>query len=153
MSCKCNKTSYFSCSYTKFCVVTRAPWFSASISSKLKCLLYAILMGVSIFLNLFCLIKHAKVILGWLCQTWFLVSQHVGCHANNSIFWKLNELFSLQCNFEYENTEHKSILMVKCLCWMFMLLSFKKKCLAVDLMTNPVCWAVEMLWIVTYSTI
>lgn len=34
--------------------------------------------------------------------------------------------FPYNVNYEYENTEHKSILMVKCLCWMFMLLSFKK---------------------------
>lgn len=52
-----------------FCVVTCAPWLSASVSSELTCLLYAILMGVSIFLNIFCLIKHAKVIFWLLCQT------------------------------------------------------------------------------------
>lgn len=48
------------------------------------------------FLNIFCLIKHAKVILGWLCQTWFVVIQRRGCCVMNSLHQGANNFFSTQ---------------------------------------------------------
>lgn len=92
--CVCAYTVYIemqhlSCSYIQIiCVVTRAPCLSASISSKLICLLYAILMGISIFLDIFCLIKHAKVVLGWLCQMWFINDSARGLSCNELYIYK-----------------------------------------------------------------
>lgn len=107
-------------------------------------------MGISIFLNLFCLIKHAKVILG------VTLSEMTYCEATPELsckdFYILNDFFSpCNVNYEYMNTKHRCIpiLMVKCLCWMFVLFSFKQNwkilCSEVDLTTNPVCCPMEIL--------
>lgn len=41
-------------------------------------------MGISIFLNIFYLIKHAKVVLGWICQTYFCDMTHrMLCNVNS----------------------------------------------------------------------
>ena len=56
-----------------FCVVTCAPWLSASISSELTCLLYAILMGISIFSNIFLPNKTCQ------SYSWAALSNIISC--------------------------------------------------------------------------